>query len=164
MRSQNWERIRAHYRHNEMAIHQAGASEWGIDPYAWDHDAGIQMTPIEAWLWSDIRAVGAVLYPQYPVGRRFVDFGNPVARVAIECDGAQFHQDAAADAQRQREIEALGWTVYRLTGRECRTDDYSAEDDVGRLRHFTGAAYRRIADIAEAHGLRLWAPRQRLAA
>jgi very-short-patch-repair endonuclease len=137
----DWDRIRAHYKRHEAAIKAAGASAWGIDAYAWDHNADIRLTPIEAWLWSDIRAIGAVLYPQYPVGRRFVDFGNPVAKVAIECDGAKFHQDKEADAKRQGEIEALGWTVYRLTGRECRTDD-------------AGIAYQRIAGIAEAHGLK----------
>lgn len=158
----DWDRIRAHYKHNEMAIHQAGASSWGIDPYAWDHDAGIRMTYIEDWLWSDIRSVGAVLYPQYPVGRRFVDFGNPVARVAIECDGAKFHQDAEADAARQREIEALGWTVYRLTGRECRTDEFSRDDGSGRLLRFSGAAYQRMKQIAEAHGIRMWGQRSRI--
>lgn len=134
----DWDRIRAHYKRHEAAIQAAGASEWGIDAYAWEEVA--RMTPIEAWLWADIRAIGAVLYPQYPVGRRFVDFGNPVAKVAIECDGAKFHQDKEADDKRQREIEALGWTVYRVTGRECRTDD-------------NGIAYRRIADISDAHGL-----------
>lgn len=161
MHSPNWERIRAHYRHNAMAIHQAGASEWGIDPYAWDHDAGIKMSPIESALWHDIRAVGVVLYPQYPVGRRFVDFGNPCAKVAIECDGAQFHQNADADQRRQREIEALGWTVYRLTGRECKTVGAEWEDDNGSPRYTPGEAHQRIARISEVHGIRLWGPATR---
>lgn len=160
----NWERIRAYYRHNEMAIHQAGASCWGIDPYAWDHDAGIRMSPIEAALWCDIRAVGVVLYPQYPVGRRFVDFGNPVAKVAIECDGAAWHVDAEADAQRQREIESKGWTVYRITGRDCNDDGKQPADDHGNVRYLASVGYRMVQGIAEAHGIRLWAPRSKVAA
>jgi very-short-patch-repair endonuclease len=160
----NWGRIRAHYRHNEMAIHKAGASEWGVDPYAWDDEAGIRMSPIEAALWCDIRAVGAVLYPQYPVGRRFVDFGSPAARVAIECDGAAWHTDAKADAQRQREIEALGWTVYRITGRDCNNDGSETTDEQGRIRYIVSPAYRVVQKIAEAHGIRLWSPEKRIAA
>lgn len=35
------------------------------------------MTPIERWLWADIRHADAVFYPQYPVGNFFVDFANP---------------------------------------------------------------------------------------
>lgn len=111
-----WDRIRAFYKANDEAILRAGRREWGIDPYAWDSEAGIVLTPIEQALWADIRSLGAVLYPQYPVGRRFVDFGNPCAKVAIECDGAKWHTDAAADKARQSELEAEGWDVYRVGG------------------------------------------------
>lgn len=152
----NWDRIRGHYKHHAMAIHQAGRHSWGIDPYAWDSDAGIEMTPIEAALWADIRAVGAVFYPQFPVGRRFVDFGNPCAKVAIECDGAQWHTDAEADAARQAEIESIGWTVYRVTGKVCKTDDSVSVDLDGKHRPQLGEAYRRIKEISEAHRIRLW--------
>lgn len=156
----NWERIRAHYKHNEKAIHQAGANDWGIDPYAWDSDAGIELTPIEESLWQDIRAIGAVMYPQFPVGRRFVDFGNPCAKVAIECDGRAFHQDAAADAQRQREIEHEGWTVYRISGRACKKDHITLIDDMGRQRLTLSEPYLFIQEIADRHCIRLWAPRK----
>jgi len=154
-----WDSIRTFYTHHAMVIHQAGASQFGIDPYAWEHDAGIKLTPIERALWSDIRAAGAVLYPQYPVGRRFVDFGNPCAKVAIECDGAQWHTDIEADKRRQREIEAHGWTVYRFTGRECNEDSRWTEDEFGRSVYLISDTYRRLSEIAEDHGIRLWKPR-----
>lgn len=156
----DWSGIRCFYAHHDMAIHQAGPSQFGIDPYAWEHDGGITLTPIERALWSDIRASGAVLYPQYPVGRRFVDFGNPCAKVAIECDGAQWHTDAEADARRQREIEANGWTVYRFTGRECMDDEGDVTDDAGRTRLIVSETYRRICEIATRHGIRLWTPKR----
>lgn len=118
-----YRRLEAIRRFYDMAwkdIKAAGVSEWGIDPYEVDW---IRLfTPIELALWHDIRNADAVLYPQYPVGCYFVDFGNPVVQVAIECDGAKWHQDADKDLARQRAIEAMGWRVYRISGRDCKTD------------------------------------------
>lgn len=72
--------IREFYGMAWKDIKAAGATEWGIDPYEVDW---IRLfTPIEFALWHDIRNANAVLYPQYPVGRYLVDFGNPVAQVA----------------------------------------------------------------------------------
>lgn len=116
-----WDEIREHYRSAQPKILAAQRNEWAIDPYAWD-EAGIRLTPIEQWLWADLRACDSVMYPQYPVGKRFVDFGNPIAKVAIECDGAAFHTDKAKDAARDAELRALGWTTYRIPGYVCRTD------------------------------------------
>jgi hypothetical protein len=41
-------------------------------------------------------------------------------RLAVECDGKQWHSGwrAARDRVRQAEIERLGWTVLRFTGRQ----------------------------------------------
>lgn len=153
----DWPGIRQFYRHHEMSIHRAGSTEWGIDPYAWESEAGIRLTPIEDWLWQDIRTLGLVMYPQYPVGSRFVDFGNPGAKVALECDGAAYHRDAHVDAQRQREIEAHGWTVYRFPGWLCRTDTKDGPPPV------VGPAYAELRRIANAHPIRLWTKRQRAA-
>lgn len=75
-------------------------------------------TPIESLAWNAIRCRGLPLYPQYPVGRYFVDFGDPVYRLAVECDGKQWH-DQARDAARDAELRKLGWTIKRFTGRQC---------------------------------------------
>jgi hypothetical protein len=153
MKTASWNAIRTHYRRNCSDIMQAGQSDWGIDPYAWDHEAGIRLTPIEQSLWSEIRAVGAVMYPQYPVGRFFVDFANPVARVAIECDGAKFHLNPNHDAMRQAEIEAEGWTMYRITGRDCNRYVEAAEDEDGRRKPAENPGYRFVKEIAERHSI-----------
>lgn len=145
--------IRAFYRRHARAI-EADGNEWFGDPYAWDCEAGIKLTPIEWALWQDIRAEDAVLYPQFPVGRFFVDFGNPVARVAIECDGARWHQGKERDAARQAEIESLGWAVYRITGRDCLTDTEEAEDENGRPLVRAGAASVFIRNVCDRHPLR----------
>lgn len=152
--STRWAAIRAFYRRHADAIMSAGPADWGIDPYAWDHEAGIVLTPIERAIWVDIRSESAVLYPQVPVAGYFVDFGNPAARVAIECDGAQWHQDLEKDQARQRAIESQGWIVYRITGRDCSARDVYTTDDEGRERFSPGPARQLIRRVCDAHGIR----------
>lgn len=149
-RMPDWDRIKAHYATAPAPIHQV-REEWLLDPYAWDFQVGVELTSIERALWHDIRAEDLVLYPQYPVGRFFVDFGNPAARVALECDGAAFHQNKDRDIVRQREIEALGWTVHRFTSADCLGDTQETEDEYGRLRVQLSAGRLRIRAIGLQH-------------
>jgi very-short-patch-repair endonuclease len=118
----NWQAIKTFYEQRHEDIMECASDDWALDPYEWENRGLLCMTPIEEWLWSDMRSEGMVMYPQYPVGGVFVDFGNPVAKVAIECDGAAYHLDKEKDAERDRRLDALGWVVYRFTGRECRSD------------------------------------------
>lgn len=89
-------------------------------------------TPIEAAVWAAIRQHGLRLYPQYPVGRFFVDFGDPWRRVAVECDGRAFH-DPVRDAARDKALRALGWHVVRLPGRDCLLPDEHPASPMQRL-------------------------------
>jgi len=133
-KSQHFSALRNFYRLADQEIHAAGKNEWGIDPY--EVNWVPLFTPIEYGLWYDIRDCNAVLYPQYPVGRYFVDFANPVAKVAIECDGWKYHQDLEKDVTRQRAIESQGWTVYRIAGRDCLDDFNEEEMQSGKSRKF----------------------------
>lgn len=137
----DWNRIRQHYAGAMDLILAEQPNEWAIDAYAWE-DAGIHMTPIEVWLWADIRQAGVVMYPQFPVAGFFVDFGNPRAKVAIECDGRDYHLDKQKDIARDRVLEGMGWTVYRLTGSECRQEF----DDRYRIESPGQRLMQRIAD------------------
>lgn len=119
-------------------------NDWVIPAYSWE--PVIRMTPIEAWLWSDIREINAVFYPQWPEAGFFLDFANPVAKVAIECDGRDYHLDRAKDAARDDKLAALGWSVFRITGSDCRTE-YDEE------AHQEGYALRFVRVIAEHYGL-----------
>lgn len=112
--------IKKHYESINLLIYKEKSNEWAVDPYACDEY--VSFTPIEKALWHDIRSADLVLYPQYPIGRYFVDFANPKAKVAIECDGKQYHQNLEKDLKRQREIESLGWVMYRISGKDCLTD------------------------------------------
>lgn len=152
MSGEYWNRVLRHYRELEEEFIGKKANVWAFDVYAW-HDV-VQMSPIEDALWFDIRAEGAVLYPQYPVAGYFVDFGNPIAKVAIECDGKEFHKDLKRDEQRQRRIEAAGWTVYRLSGSACvKADEYSDDED-GHAVITLSPARLLVREIAKRHGLR----------
>lgn len=75
-------------------------------------------TPIEHNVWNDIRCLGLPMYPQFPVKGYFVDFGDPVKKIAIEADGKRWHTDVERDKERQEHIEQEGWTVYRIEGRQ----------------------------------------------
>jgi very-short-patch-repair endonuclease len=136
--------IKALYRAKDSDIRRVGANRYGADPYCWS--GLVDMTPIEYAMWCDFRSLGIVMYPQYPVGKYFVDFGNPVAKVAIECDGAAYHTDKAADKSRHKKIESLGWNVYRFTGRECNevTEEVYGDDET---------TYGRLRAIAAVHNL-----------
>jgi very-short-patch-repair endonuclease len=74
-------------------------------------------SPIEHIAWGEIRYLGLVLYPQYPIAELFVDFAAPQQKVVIECDGAAYH-DKDQDAERDERLRKRGWTVYRIPGKD----------------------------------------------
>lgn len=116
--SEYWGGIRSLYDGCMNEIMAAPANKWGVDPYAWE-SVGVVMSPIERIFWCEARGYGVVLYPQLPVLGFFADFANPVAKVVIECDGKEFHQDSAKDGKRDDAMRADGWRVYRITGSMC---------------------------------------------
>jgi very-short-patch-repair endonuclease len=107
-----WKIIREYYAIRGPHI-EAGRK---LSPY--ELGLGEGMTPIEAALWHEIRLAALPFYLQYPVGRRFVDFGDPVMRIAIEADGKAYHTPEK-DAQKDAELAEQGWTVFRVTGRDA---------------------------------------------
>ena len=107
-------------------------------PYFIDWDGCL--TPIEWDMWESIRILGLPFFPQYPVGRFFVDFADPLRRIAIECDGKAFH-DKENDAKRDAELAGLGWRVWRFTGAECwRGED--REDSAHQKLMYLAREYR----------------------
>lgn len=144
-RPNDWNAIRAFYRDFDDLIMAAPVNEWGMAPYTWDCGM-IFFTPIETWFWSDIRACDAVLYPQYPVLNFFVDFANPKAKVAIECDGAAYHVDKAKDEARDKRLMAAGWSVYRISGAHCRLEQHM---DTGEL----SIPHKFMQRVCDTHGI-----------
>lgn len=132
----DWQQIRDLYKANILEIMASHPHQYGIDPYEWDMGRNIiHMTPIERAMWSDIRTTGIVMYPQWPACGFFLDFANPVAKVAIECDGREFH-DREEDAKRDAGLASVGWKVFRMKGSDCLRD--GTEDDRGRYQQSQG--------------------------
>ncbi len=87
------------------------------------------MTPIEQTTYFALRSridwSGIKVESQRKIGRYTVDFlvtkfeGD---QVIVECDGHDFHErtkeQAQHDKRRDRELQALGFKVYRFTGSE----------------------------------------------
>jgi hypothetical protein len=147
----NWNEIKAFYEGKKVEIMAANKLQYGIDPYSWE-SLGIVMTPIESLIWGDIRSGGLVMYPQYPVCGFFVDFGNPVIKVAIECDGKPYH-DFAKDAARDRVLSQHGWKVYRITGSDCVKSGRDGYDDDGYERYELSPGESLVAKIRKNHQL-----------
>lgn len=115
--SDRFRQLAANYLSYQKQV-DAGIASWMHgDPYQIADWVSL-FSPIEYDAWCEIRAYGLPLWPQLPVGRFFVDFGNPVAKIALECDGKEFHS-AAKDRIRDAELAELGWRVFRVTGSEC---------------------------------------------
>lgn len=116
--SERFARIRKHYEAElpRMQAEHARTGRVHFDPYRLDFTS--DMTPIEARAWADIRCAGLPFFPQLPVLGYFLDFADPFKKIAIECDGKQWH-DAERDAKRDARVRAEGWTVYRIPGSMC---------------------------------------------
>lgn len=86
------------------------------DPYIVDWTE--VFSPIERMAWGEIRRWNLPLWPQFPIGRFFADFACPRRKIAIECDGKEFH-DEERDRARDFEMVMNGWVVYRISGSDC---------------------------------------------
>lgn len=106
------------------------------DPYF--RDWIVEFTPIERYVWSDLRGNGLDFFPQFPACGFFLDFANPFLKIAIECDGQAYH-DKEKDFQRDMKLQNDGWIVFRVTGSECNRNlptplDKSSFDEYGPTR------------------------------
>lgn len=113
--------IRSVYAAELPSIMEARGRGRKTDPYYLDWVT--MFTPIEWLLWQDIRFYGVPLYPQFPVGNRFVDFGDPFLKIAVEADGAAYH-DQQSDIARDIELAENGWTVFHVTGKQTHIVEY----------------------------------------
>lgn len=80
---------------------------------------GVTESKLEIRVLRALRAAGLpepVI--QHPIGRYRVDFAYPASRIAIECDGYQFHSGRRAfdaDRTRRNALSTMGWTVLHAT-------------------------------------------------
>lgn len=122
-----------------------------------------RMTPIEKEFFMDTRIIGnCQLFPQYPVGKYFLDFGNPFHKIGVECDGKDFH-DRDKDRDRDKDIYlSHGWIIFRLGGDACyrgfeNEQDKVQEKIIDELRYNPEASYhdleiRHLVNYMEGYG------------
>jgi very-short-patch-repair endonuclease len=94
-------------------------------------------TPIEKIGWEYLRNYPALdFYPQFPVAGYWLDFADPQKKIAIEMDGAEWH-NPERDTIRDEKLSLLGWKVFRIPGKECSITPYEInEDEVEYQRDF----------------------------
>lgn len=78
--------------------------------------------------------------PQFRVGVYRLDFAvllagpHYMAKLAIECDGHEFHsqtkEQAAHDRMKDRAVATAGWPVLRFTGSEIASDVYRCTKEI----------------------------------
>lgn len=102
-----WNAIRKIYQTVDVSVYVPYVVDWMTI-----------FTPIERMAWGEIRDYGLPFFPQFPIGKFFADFADPVKKIVIECDGKAFH-NKANDDQRDRFMGSLGWKVFRVSGADC---------------------------------------------
>jgi very-short-patch-repair endonuclease len=108
-----------------------------------------EMTDPEVMLWSRLRkrlGDGVVFRRQHALGPYILDFFCPMARLAIEVDGA-IHgeaEQAARDARRDAWLGSAGVEVYRVPASSVFRDLTGVADAVRRraLERVSEAAWR----------------------
>lgn len=79
------------------------------------------LTPIEMLLYRSMRERGLAPIAQYGIGKFRVDFAFADVRLAVECDGRQWH-DPDRDARRDAVLGSKGWTVLHFSGADISHD------------------------------------------
>src|SRR2546427_12398639 len=78
----------------------------------------IWMSPIEVALYDAMRREGLAPFPQFYIQGYYADFAFPDVRVAVEADGAAYHEGVRHERDRKRDwiLRRAGWTVKRFHG------------------------------------------------
>ncbi len=79
-------------------------------------------SPLERMLYYELRyQYKGQIVPQFPLGPYWIDFAIPKYKLALECDGHQYHSSEKAqlhDRNRDVYMKRMGWKVLRFTYKE----------------------------------------------
>lgn len=84
--------------------------------------------PIETYLWDALEReeLFYMARKQYEIGPYRIDIAFPVCKLAIECDGAEYHRanitQLERDQKRDKYLARKGWRTIRFSGIEIRRD------------------------------------------
>jgi very-short-patch-repair endonuclease len=77
-------------------------------------------SPIELRLYDALSINGYYVKTQVPCGKYRIDLALPTYKIAIECDGHQYHstpEQKAHDRRKNAYLRQQGWKVLRFSGR-----------------------------------------------
>jgi very-short-patch-repair endonuclease len=77
-------------------------------------------SPIELRLYDALTINGYYVKTQVPCGKYRIDLALPTYKIAIECDGHQYHstpEQKAHDRRKNAYLRQQGWKVLRFSGR-----------------------------------------------
>lgn len=86
-----------------------------------DHQRLKCESPIEVRLYGALTTRGYYVQTQVPCGRYCIDIALPQYRLAIECDGREYHstpEQKAHDRSKNAYLRSHGWKVLRFSGRQ----------------------------------------------
>ena len=102
---------------------------------------------------ADLRAQYKIdYYKDMPV--TLPDFAFPDAKIAIYCDGYEYHSDSNSfqkDRQQSRELQLKGWTVLRFGGSEILNDTEAVVATIQRAVKRVAAQQADRQTLAEAN-------------
>jgi very-short-patch-repair endonuclease len=81
------------------------------------------LNEIEFKFYSDIKSIGVLLYPYYPVENIVVDFANPFEKIAVVIQYKK--SDIVKQEDKIKYLNQMGWTIYKM---ESKSVAYSAEE------------------------------------
>src|SRR5467141_4000683 len=116
----------------------------------------IWMSPIESTLYEAMRVEGLSPIPQFYIQGYYVDFAFPDVGVAVEADGAAYHEGVRQQRDRKRDwiLRRAGWTVKRFHGttiyHKAANCAYVIRQEVEGRRAMAAAAAREAARRRQA--------------
>jgi len=118
----------------------------------------VWMSPIEAKLYEAMCWEGLDPIPQFCVQGYYVDFAFPDIQMAVEADGAAYHDDHHKQRDRKRDwiLRKAGWTVKRFRGT---TIHHKAENCAYIVRRDAKARREYLIELARREELRRQARR-----
>jgi len=69
------------------------------------------LNEIQIEIFREIKSVGVCLYPFYPIGDSFINFGNPFSKIGLEIIYKDYIQEKE---NKINEFKKKGWKVYKI--------------------------------------------------
>ncbi len=85
-------------------------------------------SPIEEYLWEALKRteLSFLAIRQFEIGKYRIDFAFPKYKLAVECDGAEYHRanilQLERDQVRDKYLAHKGWRTLRVEGIAIRRD------------------------------------------